>query len=329
MPKIKKYTLIIFIVLFASLVSNNALADNFGFVSNNIWVSNTKPLEGDQIKIYSVIINDNEKKFNGEVVFYDNDQIISDGIGFSLLGGETSMVLSVEWLAKRGEHQFKAVIQNAYFENDEGIKESIASSLISHVTSVVYVDVDTDQDDVPDKQEEQQGTDPNNPDTDGDGETDGIDPDPTKDDIFNGPDTDGDKVSDAVDTDIDNDGLYNWEEESIGSDPKKYDTDSDGYNDKEDAFPLDPFKWEKENIIENKEESSKDVKKFEQNFDLDDGGYTSIDLTWTQDDHASEEDKIKNYTWRDSILKILLIPLFLTAGFITRELIRRRTKQDF
>ncbi|MFH1286982.1 MAG: hypothetical protein ABII02_04515 [Candidatus Magasanikbacteria bacterium] len=85
--------------------------------------------------------------------------------------------------------------------------------------------------------------DPTNPDTDGDGDPDGTDPDPRDPSVMSPPDTDGDGVPDHEDSDIDNDGLYNWKEDDVGTDPKKYDTDGDGYNDRDDAFPLDPEKW--------------------------------------------------------------------------------------
>jgi hypothetical protein len=67
-------------------------------------------------------------------------------------------------------------------------------------------------------------------------------------------DTDGDLLPDHQDADDDNDGIPDTEEDENGNgivdsgetDPLKYDTDSDGYNDKEDAFPTDPSKWNEE-----------------------------------------------------------------------------------
>jgi parallel beta-helix repeat protein len=57
-------------------------------------------------------------------------------------------------------------------------------------------------------------------------------------------DTDGDGTFDLQDIDDDNDGLTDTEEAAIGTDPLVVDTDGDGYNDKEDKYPLDPDKWE-------------------------------------------------------------------------------------
>ena len=58
--------------------------------------------------------------------------------------------------------------------------------------------------------------------------------------VYVDQDTDGDGVSDVYDSDRDNDGLSNAQEQSIGTNPLKWDTDGDGVNDKDDAYPLDP-----------------------------------------------------------------------------------------
>lgn len=62
-------------------------------------------------------------------------------------------------------------------------------------------------------------------------------------------DTDKDGLSNSDDTDDDNDGLLDYEEDRIGTDYLNYDTDGDGVSDKDDAFPLDPTKFKKEEPI--------------------------------------------------------------------------------
>jgi parallel beta-helix repeat protein len=65
-------------------------------------------------------------------------------------------------------------------------------------------------------------------------------------------DTDGDSTPDHLDTDDDDDGVPDTEEDKNGNgivdpdetDPLNSDTDGDTYNDKEDAFPTNPDKWE-------------------------------------------------------------------------------------
>ncbi len=86
---------------------------------------------------------------------------------------------------------------------------------------------DTDGDGLGDGVELGLGTDPLNPDTDGDGIPDGMDPDPL---VFDS-DIDGDRIRDVDDSDMDNDGLSNEQELGLGTDPRKFDTDGDGWPD--------------------------------------------------------------------------------------------------
>lgn len=233
----------LFIFLFI-LANNQASAVGIGFVSNNIWLSDESPMEGDNIKIYSVIVNDDARDLEGEIVFFDNDTAISVALYFYLEKNGTSEVVSINWDAVAGEHQFRALIQNANFILADDSRISVDGFIMSQSTEIIFVDIDTDGDGVGDQEENNNGTDPLNPDTDGDGENDGVDPNPNNSQIFFGPDFDNDNISDAVDTDLDNDGLYNWEEDGIGTDKYDYDTDNDGYNDKEDLYPLDPKRWD-------------------------------------------------------------------------------------
>jgi hypothetical protein len=72
------------------------------------------------------------------------------------------------------------------------------------------------------------GTDPLNPDTNGNGILDGHDA------AIGG---------DALDPDSDDDGVPNWIEAKNGTDPFRADTDGDSVSDLTDAFPLDPTRW--------------------------------------------------------------------------------------
>ena len=91
-------------------------------------------------------------------------------------------------------------------------------------------------------------------DSDRDGLCDGMDPDRDGDGTINDDDafpddpneyldSDGDGVGNNADLDDDGDGLSDLTEISAGTDPLNSDTDSDGWNDGFDAFPLNAAEW--------------------------------------------------------------------------------------
>jgi len=242
--KLIKFTIIIFFI-----ASNNyALASKIGFIDNNIWLSSDEILINNTVKVSSIVINNSDDILEGYVIFFDNDVAINEPIYFNLASGAEKIV-STQWTATYGNHNFVAKITDAVFIDEENniiTLGDIGNDIKSEATILIFADKDSDNDSIPNEEEKENGTDPNDSDSDDDGESDDIDPDPLDSTNFNGPDTDGDGISDYADTDIDNDGLYNWEEDAKGSDPAKYDTDGDGYGDKEDDFPTDPIRHEEE-----------------------------------------------------------------------------------
>jgi hypothetical protein len=86
---------------------------------------------------------------------------------------------------------------------------------------------DTDGDGLADGAEIAAGTDPLDPDTDDDTIRDGRDPAP----LVADPDLDGDGVRDSDDPDVDGDALSNVDEGTRGTDPRRADTDGDGWTD--------------------------------------------------------------------------------------------------
>jgi len=97
-------------------------------------------------------------------------------------------------------------------------------------------DSDDDNDGLSDVDEGVLGTDPLNPDSDGDGANDLIDTRP----LNPSADTDGDGSVDDVDNDDDNDGVADASEIANGTDPLNPDSDGDGANDLIDTRPLNP-----------------------------------------------------------------------------------------
>ncbi len=88
---------------------------------------------------------------------------------------------------------------------------------------------DSDGDGLPDWKEREIGTDPYNADTNGDGIPDGIE---------------YSMGISATNLDMDGDGLTNAQELVLGTNPFLADTDGDGVPDNQDAYPLDPTRWQ-------------------------------------------------------------------------------------
>jgi alpha-tubulin suppressor-like RCC1 family protein len=89
--------------------------------------------------------------------------------------------------------------------------------------------MDPDGDGLSNAQEQALGTDPNNRDTNGDGMPDGAE--------FQAG-------LSPTSNDVDGDGLTNAQELALGTNPFLADTDGDGVPDGQDAYPLDPTRWQ-------------------------------------------------------------------------------------
>ncbi|MBR4314185.1 MAG: hypothetical protein IKP66_04670 [Lachnospiraceae bacterium] len=100
---------------------------------------------------------------------------------------------------------------------------------INQIAPITDLELDTDNDTLPDYLEVLYLTDINNEDTDGDGLSDGIEVFRTNTDPLRA-DTDNDGIRDS-DEDFDNDGLTNIDEKNYGTDYENPDTDFDGLSD--------------------------------------------------------------------------------------------------
>ena len=258
------------------LVPAVAFGSQIGFVKSNIWTSKTSAIVGENITVYAILVNDDKNELEGKVIFLNNNTgaTVGEAKSFSLPSGGSSSVITATWKAVKGEYRFRAKIANAVSIDRTGVRTPLGNEILSELSDVIVVKVDSDGDGIPDDQEVHNGTNPNNPDTDGDGindkkdpnplkkdtdgdgDPDGTDPAPTNPAIYTPPDLDGDGIPDSKDTDMDNDGLYNWEEKEIGTNPRKYDTDGDDVGDKQDFYPLDPKRWKKETEQPNVEQQA-------------------------------------------------------------------------
>jgi len=167
-----------------------------------------------------------------------------------VLGGEGK---SWQQVSLGGEHAIGLADDGSVWvwgENGDG-QLGIWTDQVSRSAVPIEPIYDSDYDYVSDPDEAVAGTDPLNPDTDGDGisDFDELDPGYVDTDPLN-PDTDGDGLTDGEEfntyhtdplvADSDGDGLSDgYEIITVGTDPLVADTDGDGVNDGADAFPLD------------------------------------------------------------------------------------------
>ena len=148
------------------------------------------------------------------------------------------------------EKSYKHKIDEDFLEKQiKAVQETTNGTLESEPFIVTHKDgeivcewLDSDDDGLADFAEKTLGTDPENPDTDGDGLTDYEElyitgTDPLK------SDTNGNGVNDA-DDDLDGDGLSNKKEISLGTSPISADTDEDGLSDSDEInkHKTDPLK---------------------------------------------------------------------------------------
>jgi Fibronectin type III domain/Bacterial TSP3 repeat len=111
---------------------------------------------------------------------------------------------------------------------DHTLTQTERDSVFSYLSGK-YGFADSDGDSLPDWKEREIGTDPFNADTNGDGIPDGIE-------YATG--------LDPRNMDMDGDGLTNAQELAMGTNPFTADTDGDGVPDGQDAYPLDPTRWQ-------------------------------------------------------------------------------------
>jgi hypothetical protein len=189
--------------------------------TQDISVAPAAPFLNQSARIYATVQPECADDTEGSVLFYANDALIGNKPISYRKAGRAEEVW-VNWRPSQyGETKLRV--------DTKGEGGEVGDS----ATITLFIDRDTDGDGIGDRED---------PDDDNDGVPDTQDQFPT--DPSRSLDTDGDGIDDSIDSDDDNDGLYDFEEAKIGTNPKKYDTDGDGVGDKQDAFPLDPRRWE-------------------------------------------------------------------------------------
>ncbi len=149
---------------------------------------------------------------------YDSDGMIAQAIWSFGDGTNASGLLAVHTYASPGTY-------SAWL----GVWDDQNASHAAQAQVTVVAEDDPDGDGLTNAQEQALGSNPNNADTNGDGVPDGAA-------LALG--------LSLTDMDMDHDGLPNPTELRMGTDPFRVDTDGDGHGDAQDAFPLDPTRWD-------------------------------------------------------------------------------------
>jgi hypothetical protein len=180
---------------------------------NGVWISDPSAFEGNMVKIYTVVVNNDVPRLWAEFDFFDANDVKIGGAVVSDLGFEEAKQI---WISHTLD-QYRVRLRNAYAMNEAGDAVSIdpASLVELQVSDSYYIDRDTDGDGVGDKIDT---------DDDGDGISD---------------EAEEDLGTDPLKADTDGDGISDGDEVSAGTDPLKSDTDGDGCNDQVDWLPLD------------------------------------------------------------------------------------------
>lgn len=250
----------ILLAILVNIIPTTVFAANADLAidGNSISFSKSSFLEGQKIRIYVTVYNNGTVDALGTVKITNETsgkQIGTDQV-VSVVGQKNDAVF-VDWTAVSGTQTISAKVTPWEANGDSSDNNSASKQ--------IFVEQDTDHDGVKnntDNDDDNDGTadgedafplnSKEQKDTDGDSIGDTQDEDDDNDgikdsedglplDSSDSVDTDHDGIGDKQDNDDDGDGLQDEEEtQSTKTDPLKYDTDGDGTNDKDDAFPLDP-----------------------------------------------------------------------------------------
>lgn len=121
----KSIKIILYIFLFFTILplSSYAQSSNVGFIPSNIWYSKDPFTEGDKIKIYTLLFNQDPRELSGEVLFYNKDTLL--GKKSFALKSQESEVVGLDWTVTSGTHTIYAKIEGAKFLVGTGKYEEV------------------------------------------------------------------------------------------------------------------------------------------------------------------------------------------------------------
>lgn len=82
-----------------------------GFPEKPLWLSNTKPISGEEVFLYTVLYNGTDATSDGTLIFFvDKAQLKTETVS---LAAQSSSVVSAKWTAISGTHSFNARFETA------------------------------------------------------------------------------------------------------------------------------------------------------------------------------------------------------------------------
>lgn len=239
MRVIKKEIIILFSVLFCFFFSVVLAKTDLSVGVTDITFSKDEALAGETVRVFARVFNLGDTDVYGFVLFLNNGKEMAGPQPISLKVNTYDDVF-IDWVTDTGTFDIKAkIIQTSLpdenTENDIAVRDNYFVDLDTDGDGVGDTkDLDDDGDGLLDEEELVLGTNPLNPDTDGDHARDNIDSFPL--DAGEWQDTDSDNVGNNADLDDDNDGLSDEDELFVfGTNPLSVDTDADGLSDGEEV----------------------------------------------------------------------------------------------
>ncbi len=245
------FSILILLLLFVIPKISLAIEYDLQLISGDIIFSKEMLIAGDNVRIYASVRNVGTEDIVGYVSFFQGSELIGNSQPVSVLPSKVDDVFVDFTVPDVYSFNIAAKIQGTEPEDQN-------SSNNETQTSLLYPEHDFDNDGLVDSQDNDDDNDGLNDsqenddtcpfrlkaDSDNDGYNDSTDQFPC--DSNEWQDTDNDGIGNNSDNDDDNDGLSDNQEQAKGTDPLRADTDSDGVNDAQDAYPLDASKSQEE-----------------------------------------------------------------------------------